>query len=73
VKDEDILRLPAGGDVLEPVDAAFPEPPGGLPPANGIVPLDDHLRETLRRHGDTLGLQEIADPLGVPRKALWER
>ncbi len=38
-----------------------------------IVPVDDHIRETLARWGAKLDLQEIADRLGLSRKTLWEK
>ena len=39
----------------------------------GIVSLDDHIRETLRQYGDKMEVQEIADKLGISRKTLWEK
>jgi DNA-binding NtrC family response regulator len=38
-----------------------------------IVPIDDHMRETLLRWSGKLDLQAIADRLGVSRKTLWEK
>src|SRR5439155_4341826 len=60
-------------DLLEPADFAFLKTTGAAAPSNGIVSLDDHIRDTLRRFGDTMELQEIADRLGVSRKTLWEK
>jgi DNA-binding NtrC family response regulator len=65
--------LLAEGDALEPADFAFLKPAGGPAPPNGVLSLDDHIRETLRRHGEKMELQEIADLLGVSRKTLWEK
>jgi Nif-specific regulatory protein len=62
----------AEGDVLEAADFAFLAPRDGEPPA-GIMSLDDHVRDTLRRFGDSHELQEIADRLGISRKTLWEK
>jgi len=64
----------AEGDVLEAKDFAFLAPKGGAAaPEPGILSLDEHIRATLLRFGDSHELQEIADRLGISRKTLWEK
>jgi DNA-binding NtrC family response regulator len=60
-----------GGELLGASDFALARP--RPVPSEGVVSLDDHIRETLRRFGDRLELQEIADKLGFSRKTLWEK
>jgi DNA-binding NtrC family response regulator len=64
----------AESDVLEPRDFAFLAPKdGAAAPEPGILSLDEHIRATLLRFGDSHELQEIADRLGISRKTLWEK
>jgi DNA-binding NtrC family response regulator len=60
-------------DVLEAKDFAFLVPKDGAAPEPGILSLDEHIRATLLRFGDSHELQEIADRLGISRKTLWEK
>jgi DNA-binding NtrC family response regulator len=59
-------------DILEASDFAFLVP-RGTAVAPGISSIDDHIRETLLRFGDSHELQEIAGHLGISRKTLWEK
>ncbi len=61
----------SASDVLEASHLAFPKPRESA--AVGIVSIDDHIRETLRRFEGTMELTEIADRLGLSRKTLWEK
>jgi DNA-binding NtrC family response regulator len=60
------------GPLLEPADFAFldPAPP---PPGGPIVPVAEHIRQTVKAHAGRLPFAEIARRLGVSRKFLWER
>jgi len=60
-----------GGELLGASDFALPKPRPA--PSDGIVSLDDHIRETLGQYGDKMEVQEIADKLGISRKTLWEK
>jgi DNA-binding NtrC family response regulator len=60
-----------GGELLGASDFAIARPRSA--PAEGIVSLEDHIRETLRRFSGTMQLQDIADKLGLSRKTLWEK
>jgi DNA-binding NtrC family response regulator len=59
-------------DVLEASDFTFLVPKGGAA-SPGIASIDDHIRETLNRFGNSHELQEIAAGLGISRKTLWEK
>jgi Nif-specific regulatory protein len=63
----------AEGDLLEASDFAFLTPKDGAAAPVGIASLDEHIRTTLLRFGDSHELQEIADRLGISRKTLWEK
>lgn len=64
----------AEGEVLEASDFAFLTPKNGAAePPPGIASLDEHIRSTLLQFGESHGLQEIADRLGISRKTLWEK
>ncbi|MHC4608085.1 MAG: sigma 54-interacting transcriptional regulator [Planctomycetota bacterium] len=56
---------------LDADDFTFLRPVGGG--ASEIVHIDEYIRQVLEKHGETLGLKEIADRLGVSRKTLWEK
>jgi len=59
-------------DVLEASDFAFLIPKAGAA-VSGIASIEDHIRETLARFGDSHELQEIADRLGISGKTLREK
>jgi len=63
----------SGNDVLEAADFAFLKASTVGAPPPGLLSLDEHIRETLRRYSPSLELQEIADRLGLSRKTLWEK
>ncbi|HVE42271.1 MAG TPA: sigma-54 dependent transcriptional regulator [Planctomycetota bacterium] len=60
-----------GGELLSASDFVLARPRQA--PSDGIVSLDDHIRDTLHRFDGRLELQEIADKLGISRKTLWEK
>jgi DNA-binding NtrC family response regulator len=59
------------GPLLEPADFAFLDP--APPPGGPIVPVAEHIRQTVTAHAGRLPFAEIARRLGVSRKFLWER
>ena len=49
---------------LKPLDAAV---------STGLLPIVEHILETLFHYGSSIELQEIADRLGLRRKTLREK
>jgi len=74
---ENALRRAAAltdAEALDTADLAFlreraPGPAG----AEGVVSLDDYVRDVLTRWGTKMEIQELADRLGISRKTLWEK